>query len=379
MKKHVTRCLTVLMISVAFVATAESISAQCRTVDLANLKLEQETAAGGILWHIKDPTNEWWYVFFDVELPKHFYSILQTYKVKSICRVPGYGVHYVDESGEVIADTLSYNVLLLTEDGKPIKGTLKPNFDKGIKAGGWYETPTEECVAFKPGNLQITYSDTEQAQVLTDGNVIVDSDPITTLPLKAALSMIQQYSLDTRCTVSTTVWARIIKTGPFENYGEYRFGYYKSQHPPQSTSSANAPNAAKLFGKESPRAVLDDKTLRVDANAISGQELRLRFLFGKINARAIKWPPNPRDPIIREILARERTIQSRSVGAYLRRRGAREPQGLKTFAALGPLANQLHRAVQAFMNAGDANSGSEKLRQITPILDAIKAKAAEIK
>jgi hypothetical protein len=36
MKKHVTRCLTVLMISVVFVATAESISAECRTVDLAN-------------------------------------------------------------------------------------------------------------------------------------------------------------------------------------------------------------------------------------------------------------------------------------------------------------------------------------------------------
>jgi hypothetical protein len=333
------------------VATAKSTLAQCRKVDLANLKLEKYPIyEHDWQWVIKDLTNEWWYSFEidEDEIPKRFFSVLQNFKVKTICHVPaaGYVFH---------PDTLN-DALLLTEDGKAIKGDMFP------------KSPYEQCEAFKPGNLKITYSDSAQAKLLTDGNVVLASSPLGSGPLQDTLSMIQQYSLDVKCT---------FRIRPEWSYVYFTFGYYKSQHlyMPNKTT-----DAAKLYPKLAPLAALNDLTLKADTSTIVDQAQAIGFLLKKINATsANKWPPHPGDPVIRELFAREAAIQRRTIGVYLRRRSAREPQGLKTFGALKPLVGQLHQAIETFMRSRDANNGSANLRQIASIVDAIKAKASEIR
>jgi|ERR1051326_7027541 hypothetical protein len=349
MRKSVIQGSVIMAIALVFSATAKTSLAQCRTVDLPNLKLEESTNTLPYIWHIKDITNEWVYTFIgDPDSAHRFYSILEAYKVKTICNVPASATSY---------DDTVYDELLLTDDGKPIKGELLP------------KSQYEQCVAFEPSALYITYSDTEEAKVLTDGKTVLGADYLNGGPLQDTLSMIQQYSLDTICRFDTGALMY-----------NYAFGYYKSQHPPQTKTILNTANAFQLYGKVAPRGALDDRALRREVAAINDQTNALARLVAKeINARAIKWPPNPRDPIIRELLARESAIEMRTVSVYSRPHSAKEPRGLETFAALRPLAGQLHRAVETFMRSKDAQSGGASLKQIVSMVDAIKAKAAEIK
>jgi len=200
MRKSIIQGIVILTIALVFSATAKSSLAQCRTVDLANLK---SYPVGEDISIIKDPTNEWAYRFNEnPDAAKRLLSILQAYKVKTICHVPGSGDSAYGYDYESI-----YDVLLLTENGQPIKGNLLP------------KSEPEQCVSFKPSALHVIYSDSEQAQVLTDGSVILESSSLYTEQLKQAMSMIQQYSLDTKCN--------------------FYFGYYKSQHPLETKTISN--------------------------------------------------------------------------------------------------------------------------------------------
>jgi hypothetical protein len=352
MRKSIIQSIVIITIALAFSAAAKSSLAQCRTVDLSNLKLEEDTNFLPSVWHIKDLTNEWMYVFRGDDPASRFYAILQAYKVKTICHVPGSG----DSVYGYYDDTL-YDAVLLAENGDPITGDLLPT------------SPSEQCVALKPGALHIAYSDSEQAKVLTDGSTVLEENGLYSAPLEEALTMIQQYSLDTRCAynINTTWWRD-------------HFSYYKRQHPLEIKTIPYAITPFQRYGKVAPHAALDDRTLRGEVAAINDQTTAMmRLLAQEINARAIKWPPNPHDPIIREMLARAWAIQTRIVSVYSRPRSSREPQGLKTFGALRPLANQLHQAIERLIRSRDANSGNASLKQIASIVQATKAKAAEIK
>ena len=376
--KTIIRSIGILTISLFFVVNVNSSLAQCHQVDLTNVKLQTDYS---LRWLVVDLTNQWQFEFYGKSLneekihAQNFLSLLQAYKVRTFCP-SGQGL-----SSLPFGHPNQQRLLMFTDDGKPIKGNLVPG---------------ESCVHFNRNALKVFYSASYQAELLTDGKTVLAQSSDSKPNVDELLSAIQKYDVDTYCNgalgefsyfkqeigaekvfsmqTSGADGPKAVDQTATNHVDEQTATVAKS--PDKSTTSPRTGTDGLKTDSQNPAAAYPS-TRNSFATISKGTAIdtsRLGALIGSIDAKAYKWPPNPHDPIIREISERLSVLRAESNGIQSRARSSNNQQSIKASAELQASVNDLSLAVNNFMKARYAKSGSESLKQIAAALNAIKAR-----